>query len=239
LFAAKDGSLRGTVTYSSLSAVLAHYQAGDWRADVAVVTGDIIQDDSAGAYTHFRDLLSTLALPVLCVPGNHDVRDLMQDALAEPPFQYCSELERDEWLLVGLDSCVEERAGGFLTDAEFDRLDRVVAASRAAHVMIYLHHPLVALGSTWLDSVGMANGTQALARFATSGKVRLAIFGHVHQDFSAHHDGMQIIATPSTCSQFVAGSDEFAIDDRPPAYRRLELHSNGTHNNEIIWVHEA
>ena len=239
MFAAKDGSLRGTVTYSSLVAVLAHYQAGDWQADVAVVTGDLIQDDSAEAYAHFHDLLSTLEMPVLCVPGNHDVRDLMQDALAAPPFHYCGTFERNHWLLVGIDSCVAERAGGFVTDAEFDRMDRAIAATDAENVLIFLHHPPVKLGSKWLDTVGMDNGPESLARFAASGKVRLAIFGHVHQHFVAQHAGLQILATPSTCSQFAAASEEFAIDDSPPAYRRLELHPDGTHNNELVWVGEA
>lgn len=236
LFAAKDGSLRGTVTYDSLSAVLAHYRARDWRADIAVVTGDLIQDDSAAAYIHFRDLLARLEVPVFCVPGNHDVRDLMQDALAAPPFLYCATIERDNWLLVGIDSCVDERAGGFITETEFDRMDRAIASAAADNVMICLHHPPVALGSKWLDSVGMDNGEEALDRLAASGKVRLAIYGHVHQDFQAEHAGIQIIATPSTCSQFAAGSDEFAIDDNPPAYRRIELHADGTHSNELIWV---
>lgn len=239
LFAAKDGNLRGTVTFESLSAVLADYRAGDWRADIAVVTGDLIQDDSAGAYLHCRDLLGALNLPVLCVPGNHDLRDLMQDALTVEPFLYCGTFERDNWLLIGIDSCVDERAGGYIADSEFDRMDRAISASQAENVMICLHHPPVALGSKWLDSVGMDNGAEALARFTASDKTRLAIFGHVHQVFEAEHAGMQIIATPSTCSQFAAGSDEFAIDDKPPAYRRLELRADGTHYNELIWVDAA
>lgn len=239
LFAAKDGSLRGTVTYESLFRVLRAYQAGDWRADIVVVTGDLIQDDSAAAYRHFRDLLGSLGLPVHCVPGNHDIRDLMQDALNAPPFYYCATLEQDDWLIIGIDSCVSERAGGFITDSEFARLDKAIATSAAANVMICLHHPPVALGSKWLDTVGMENGDEALENFAASGKVRLAIFGHVHQDFSTHHAGIDIIATPSTCSQFAAGSEDFAIDDNPPAYRRIELHPDGTHSHELVWVGDA
>ena len=50
LFADRQGDLRGTVTYESLRTVLEHYRAGDWRADLALVTGDLIQDDSAEAY---------------------------------------------------------------------------------------------------------------------------------------------------------------------------------------------
>jgi len=121
LFAATDGSLRGTVTFASLSAVLEHYRASDWQADIAVVTGDLIQDDSAGAYENFRQLLAELALPVYCVPGNHDVRSLMQEALREPQFHYCGSLERDDWLIVGIDSCVSERAGGEISAEEFGR----------------------------------------------------------------------------------------------------------------------
>jgi Icc protein len=165
LFAAKDGSLRGTVTFASLASVLDHYRSGDWQADVAVVTGDLIQDDSAEAYQHFRQLLGELGIPVYCVPGNHDIRDLMRDALSEAPFVYCGNQQFGDWLLVGMDSCVDGQAGGAIAAAEFDRVDDEIAASDASHVMLHLHHPPVAMGSRWLDTVGMDNGAEALRRF--------------------------------------------------------------------------
>jgi len=216
--------------------VLAHYRGGDWQADIAVVTGDLIQDDSPGAYVHFRDMLSELEIPVHCVPGNHDIRALMRSALAEPPFHYCASIELGEWLVVGIDSCINEYAGGSVSEAEFERLDTAIEQSAAQHVMVCLHHPPVAMGSRWLDTVGLDNGEETLQRLSASGKVRLAVFGHVHQDHDAEYAGIQIIATPSTCSQFAVGSDEFAIDDNPPAYRRLQLNADGTQSNELIWV---
>lgn len=239
LFAAPDGSLRGTVTHESLAAVLAHYRAGDWQADVVTVTGDLIQDDSAAAYDRFRELLSDLNLPIYCIPGNHDVRELMRAALRAPPFYYCASYERDDWLMVGIDSCVSAQAGGSVPSDEFARLDDAIAGSGAANVMVCLHHPPVPMGSKWLDTVGLDNGDEVLARLAASGKVRLAIFGHVHQAYEADHEGIRIIATPSTCSQFAIGSDEFAIDENPPAYRRIELHADGRFDSELIWVAHA
>lgn len=224
------------MTFSSLSSVLAHYQDSDWQADIAVVTGDLIQDDSAAAYEHFRCMLSELGIPVHCVPGNHDIRPLMQTALQAPPFHYCQSVELNDWLIIGIDSCVNEHAGGSVDDAEFDRLDRAIAASDAQNVMVCLHHPPVKMGSKWLDSVGLDNGDETLQRLSASGKVRLAVFGHVHQDYEADHAGIRIIATPSTCSQFAAGSDDFATDDSPPAYRRLQLNQDGTHSNQLIWI---
>jgi len=34
------------------------------------------------------------------------------------------------------------------------------------------------------------------------------------------------------------GSDEFALDDKPPAYRRIELSADGTVSTELVWVTE-
>lgn len=239
LFADPDGTLRGTVTHASLASVLAHYREQDWRADLAVVTGDLVQDDSAGAYTHFRELLGDLGLEVHCVPGNHDVRSLMQSTLSTTPFHYCESVEHEGWLIIGLDSCVSDFAGGAVAQAELARLDAAIAASAADHAMVCLHHPPVPMGSKWLDTVGLENGDEVLARMAATGKVRLAVFGHVHQAYDAPHQGVHIIGTPSTCRQFAQHSDEFAVDDNPPAYRRIELLDDGSHRSELIWVSNA
>ena len=189
-------------TYASLRAVLDHYRSGDWQADVALVTGDLVHDDSAAAYGHFADLLGDLHLPVYCLPGNHDVRDLMQRALSAPAFHYCEPLAAGRWHIVSIDSCVTGSAGG--------------------HV----------------SAVGLDNREELLQRLAVSGKVRLVVFGHVHQPYDAVHDSMRIIGTPSTCRQFKQRSTLFAVDDNPPAYRRIELLDDGNINNELVWLTE-
>ena len=61
-------------------------------------------------------------------------------------------------------------------------------------------------------------------------------WGHVHQCFDARRHGVRLLATPSTCAQFLPLSDEFAIDARPPAYRRLTLLPDGTLETEVVWV---
>lgn len=236
LFADKGQDLRGTVTYSSLCDVLEHYSDSDFEADIAIVTGDVVQDDSAGAYEHFTALLGTLGIPVYCLPGNHDVRELMREALAAPPFHYCESLESGNWLVVNLDSCVSGHAGGRIETAELDRLDREIAASDASHVLVCLHHPPVLMGSRWLDSVGLENREEFLQRLPASGKVRLAIFGHVHQPYDADHGGIRIIGTPSTCRQFAPRKALFAVDDNPPAYRRISLHDDGSFDHELVWL---
>lgn len=239
LFADRHGALRGAVTYDTLQSVLAHYRQSAFAADLVALTGDIVQDDSAEAYVHCRDLVTALGLPVFCVPGNHDVRRLMRDMLPNPPFSYCDSLETGNWLLVGIDSCSAGRAGGKIAERELRRMEETIAASNAEHVMVCLHHPPVPMHSKWLDSVGLDNAGEFLARAASAGRVRVAIFGHVHQHYDAVHEGIRLIATPSTCRQFLPHADEFAVDDRPPAYRCIELRPDGSVDIQLVWVSGA
>lgn len=238
MFADPAGSLRDTVTHSSLRDVIAHIQFADWPADLVAMTGDVIQDDSREAYQRFRELLEPLNLPVLCVPGNHDIRDLMREALSASPFQYCGTLRRGNWLVVGIDSCVCDSAAGYVSDDEMQQLEMRIGDTDAEHVLVCLHHPPLAMGSKWLDTVGLDNGAEFLHGIARAGKVRAAIFGHVHQELERLHESIHIIGTPSTCRQFKPGSDEFDLDDNPPAYRRIGLHSDGSVESELVWLPE-
>ena len=236
MFADLYGELRGVRTADSLQSVLDHYSIADWRADRVLATGDLIHDDSALAYERFRDLLLPLQMRIHCVPGNHDVRDLMRNICVRPPFSYCASEEIDDWLLVGLDSCISGEAGGAVSRDELERLSDTVAGSSARHVLVFLHHPPIPLGSKWLDSVSMANGDEVLERLRMLGRVRGLAFGHVHQEYDDAYEGIRIMATPSTCRQFEPRSDEFAVDDKPPAYRRIELAADGSITTEVVWV---
>ena len=239
LFADRAGHLRGTITYRSFERVIAHYRNGGRMADVVALTGDIVQDDSRDAYGHCRKLLAPLGLPVHCVPGNHDVRALMRNELGKPPFAYCDSEKYGNWLMVNLDSCVDGHAGGSVSEEEMQRMDDLIAGSAATHVIVCLHHPPVAMGSDWLDSVGLANGDEFLDRMQVSGRIRAALLGHVHQEYDADCGGVRIIATPSTCNQFKPRSREFAVDDRPPAYRTVDLYADGQITTELVWVDDA
>ena len=236
LFAERESALRGTVTYDSLSRVLGHVANAEWQAEQILLTGDLVQDDSATAYEHIATLLEPFGLPVLTVPGNHDVRPMMKSTLPAGQFDYCGSARHGNWLLTGLDSCIHGSAAGKLSSAELTRLTETIAASDAEHILVCLHHPPIPLGSRWLDSVGLENGREFLNVLSESGRVRSVLFGHAHQAFDEHRDGLRILGTPSTCRQFMPQSDNFALDDRPPAYRRIELHADGAVNTELLWL---
>ena len=95
------------------------------------------------------------------------------------------------------------------------------------------------MGSKWLDSVGLDNGGLLLAELAAIDSVRVALFGHVHQAYDQEHEGIRVVGTPSTCRQFLPNSDDFAVDDKSPGYRRLELLPDGSVETEVMWVADA
>ena len=215
--------------------MLRHVEGSGWVPDLIALTGDLIQDDSRAAYEHFPDIFPSDGTPVLCVPGNHDLPDLMADVLKHPPFHYCGTYEAGAWRIINISSVREGSAGGEVSDAELARLEAELDAT-PTHALVLLHHPPVPVTSAWLESVGLRKRDRFNAVIAGSDKARAVLFGHVHQAVEVELDGVPVIGTPSTCRQFMPGSDTFAVGDRPPAYRQIHLNDDGTIESTLVWV---
>ncbi|MEQ9562453.1 MAG: metallophosphoesterase, partial [Woeseiaceae bacterium] len=132
LFAEPDECLRGINTRATLQAVLDHVREADWQAEFVALTGDLVQDDSREAYRRVHSLFGSLQLPVYCVPGNHDVREIMREELRAPRFRYCAAIRHDDWMVVGVDSCLQGEAAGHVDAAELERLAACLAETDAA-----------------------------------------------------------------------------------------------------------
>jgi len=236
LFASAGGTLKGVDTLATLETVVSEIQAQAWPADIIAATGDISHDEPVGAYERFREVLLRLNLPVYCVPGNHDIRGVMRGALSEPPFRYCASLEAGNWFIAGIDSCLDGEASGHVSGAELRRLAKALSDTDKPHALVCLHHPPLPMQSRWLDSVGLENADAFLDVVLAAGNVKCVVFGHVHQAFDETRENVRIIGTPSTCKQFLPRSDEFATDERPPAYRRISLYADGSVDTELIWI---
>jgi Icc protein len=238
LFGDPNGRLRGVETLASMQRVLAHATGRRSNLDGVLCTGDVVNDDPSG-YTHFVRELTLLGKPVYCVPGNHDDAAVMRRALAKPPFQVGGYVDLGAtWRLVLVDSCVAGRAGGRISRHELRALESALAGSDR-YAMVCMHHHPVGMASNWLDAVGIENADEFFQILDAHSRVRLVSWGHVHQCFDARRKGVRMLGTPSTGGQFLPLSDKFAVDARPPAYRRLTLQSDGTVDTEVVWVEQA
>ncbi|MDB6084058.1 MAG: hypothetical protein JWN43_1939 [Gammaproteobacteria bacterium] len=244
LYGNAGGNLRGVETDSSLRNVLDDALAMDVatpgvasrKTDYAaiLVTGDLVQDDPSG-YLRFKSIFCSLQKPVLCIPGNHDEPDTMRLSLSDAPFRYCGTHAFGAWQFIMLDSYDPGHVGGRLGARELARLDAALANS-SAHALVCLHHHPVAMGSRWLDGVGLGNAEEFWRIIDSHAHVRGVAWGHVHQVYDGERNGVRLMGTPSTCAQFLPHSDRYAVDARPPAYRRMDLHDDGRIHSEVRWV---
>lgn len=235
LFGDESRRLYGLNTAESLRLVLRAALA-EGRPDAILATGDIGDDCSAAAYGNFRRALDRLGVPVYCVAGNHDDPATMAGLLGDDGFQYCGCARLGGWGLVMLDTHLPGEPGGRLSDAELARLDTDTRSFGGAPVLVGLHHPPVAVGSAWLDACGLENGAAFLAAIDRLAAVRTVVSGHVHQAFEVMRGGVRILTTPSTGAQFLPNTIRCVMDRRPPGYRWIDLHDDGTVATRVRWL---
>jgi Icc protein len=236
LFGDPATELYGVNTAESLRLTLAAALADGPAADAVLVTGDIGDDMSAAAYASFRRALAGCGAPVLCLPGNHDDPALMRQLLDSDGFQYCGSARLGAWGLVLLDTHVPGHPYGRLADRELERLDAGLRALREVPVLVCLHHPPVPVGSAWLDGVGLLNGDAFFEVVDRHVNVRCVLAGHVHQEFDARRGPVRLLASPSTCAQFLPRTARCVMDERPPGYRWLSLHPDGSVSTRVGWL---
>jgi Icc protein len=230
--------LRGLQPLATLRRTLAQAidlaRSGSWTPDAILVTGDIVHDDPGG-YQVFSREFAGLGVPVCCIPGNHDHAASLAQALARPPFVTTGHLDLRGWRVVLLDTSVPGQDGGHLAPAELSRLEQALA-SATTPVLVCVHHHPVPMASDWLDRIGLDNAGEFFGIIDACAAVRGILWGHVHQQFDGLRRGVRLLATPSTCAQFLPHSRDFAVDDRPPAFRTLDLGSDGNIVTNLHWV---
>lgn len=228
--------MRGIVTFDTFQTVIERAMTNAHLPDAIVATGDLVQDETRAGYERFQSVLAPLNTPVLCIPGNHDAPNIMDSVLNSAPFQVNGSYQAQGWSLILLNTFARGDDAGRLNQAELDRLHDTLQEHHALHTLICLHHPPVPMGSRWLDGVALRNPYDLLDIVDAAPQVRGILWGHVHQASDRQRNGVRMMSTPSTCSQFRPNSDDFAIDARPPGFRWLDLRPDGTIDSEVVWL---
>lgn len=228
-------TLRGVACLPALQAAIADAAHRCHRPDGILLTGDLVQDDPQG-YRWIRQIFGHSKVPVMCLAGNHDLPDQMRAELASAPFRCGGETGLGRWTVVMLDTWIEHSANGRIGASQLQQLRETLSAQRNQHFLICLHHHPVMMRSKWLDQVGLDDADEFLAVIREHTNVRGVLWGHVHQSMDSFVQGVRFMASPATCAQFVPGSRDFAIDDRPPGYRVLELMADGSIATEVVWL---
>jgi len=227
LYADADGRLLGLNTRQCLDQVIQLALEHD-AFDLVVASGDLAQDGSETAYQQVRKQIGQLGIPVYCLPGNHDEAGAIRKHLHGEKFHCVRSHLAGGWQLIFLDSTVAGQDGGHLNADELKALSQTLDTHPDLPTVVWLHHQPVCIGSRWLDTMAVDNPDDFFAIIDRHPQVRAIVWGHVHQSFAQQRKGVQLLASPSTCLQFLPASEAFTVHEVPPGYRWLELYPDGS-----------
>lgn len=228
ILAETGGTLLGVDTEQSLIEALDAVRRSAIRADLAILTGDLVQDPHPSSYDRLKHLLGGLDAVCYCLPGNHDRPGLMEKQLVGGNLRSQPQILLEGWQIVCLDSTVPGMAGGHLVDQQLRLLEIALEEQPGRHALVALHHHPVPTGSLWMDTMQLDNADRLFALLDRFPQVRALVFGHVHQAVDMARGGLRLFGTPSTCFQFQPDSADFALDPIPAGYRWMELNPDGT-----------
>lgn len=241
LFKDTNGELLGINTQASFSQVLSEIQQQQYDYDLVLATGDLVQDNSDEGYLRFRQEVKVLNNKmVFWIPGNHDFQPKMFEILKEDSVSAKKHiLLGDKWQILLLDSQVQGVPHGQLEAEELDWLKLKLQEHPERYSLVVLHHHLLSTGSAWLDQHNLRNANELVEVLAPFKHVKALLYGHIHQQVDSEWLGYQVMATPSTCIQFKADSNTFALDVAQPGWREIDLHADGHIETRVKRIQQA
>ena len=241
LFKDTNGELLGINTQASFSQVLSEIQQQQYDYDLVLATGDLVQDNSDEGYLRFRQEVKALNNKmVFWIPGNHDFQPKMFEILKEETVSAKKHiLLGDKWQILLLDSQVQGVPHGQLEAEELDWLKLKLQEYPERYSLVVLHHHLLSTGSAWLDQHNLRNANELAEVLAPFKNVKALLYGHIHQQVDSEWLGYQVMATPSTCIQFKADSNTFALDVAQPGWREIDLYADGHIETRVKRIQQA
>lgn len=241
LFKDTNGELLGINTQASFSQVLSEIQQQQYDYDLVLATGDLVQDNSDEGYLRFRQEVKALNNKIVFwIPGNHDFQPKMFEILKEETVSAKKHiLLGDKWQILLLDSQVQGVPHGQLEAEELDWLKLKLQEHQERYSLVVLHHHLLSTGSAWLDQHNLRNANELAEVLAPFKHVKALLYGHIHQQVDSEWLGYQVMATPSTCIQFKADSNTFALDVVQPGWREIDLHADGHIETRVKRIQQA
>ena len=201
-----------------------------------LVTGDVSDDGSIESYLSAHEKLIKLNVPVLVIPGNHDLRNPMREVFNEHvefstnSSQFDWVFKYEETVIVGLDSLVEGENFGFLEKTSLEFLSNQLSIHNGSDIVLLIHHPPIKTGIYFMDKIGLTNSSDLSECLkATNRPVRI-LCGHVHGVYHGLLGIHPVVSAPSVCSAFEFNRKKFApvgFNRGPTGYAYLETSSNG------------
>jgi len=231
---APEDKLLGINTEHYFHACLEQALAGKQHFDLIMLIGDLAQNPCPESYQRILTRLEACETPCICLPGNHDDYELMQQILNTDRINCRKQVKLDNWQLISLNSRIPEEPGGRLSKEELEFLENCLTENPDYHALIAVHHHFLETKSPWMDTMIIENSRELLAIVSKYPQVKVMITGHIHQVMDVKTATFRVLGSPSTCFQFSPETTEFSVSDTAPGYRLIELYADGRVESEVV-----
>jgi Icc protein len=178
-------------------------QAGEYRADVILLTGDLVNDERADEYAVLAEAIANPPAPLYLMPGNHDERGLIRGYFPQHTY-----LPRDGALsyaieglpmrIVAVDQIVPGETHGLLTEKGANWLNDTLALAPDTPTIVALHHPPFPTHDLLFDRIGLLDADLFGAVIARHRQVVRIICGHHHRAAFGQVAHAPVVIAPST-----------------------------------------
>jgi 3',5'-cyclic-AMP phosphodiesterase len=200
----KKEMLHGINPYSRLASTLAFIKKTHY--DAYLFTGDIANDGDSESYQIFFELIDDIDCDCIIFPGNHDQPNRLCAAadasrrtqIISPDKPYIL----DDWAFIYVDTRVASKNHGFINEASLSQLSKNLKITNDMNTCLLLHHHPIPTGLDFIDKYRLFNSSEFQATLTD--KVKLVIYGHVHNDYNTEINGIYYASGPSSGFQFNA-----------------------------------
>ncbi|MBS1264464.1 MAG: 3',5'-cyclic adenosine monophosphate phosphodiesterase CpdA [Acidimicrobiaceae bacterium] len=214
-------------TSETLARVVDHLNGLNPAPDVVLATGDLTDDGTEIQYSMFLDLVAGLEIPLLPLPGNHDVWDAFRSAFADRlpatiAEGHCSYVvDSHPVRLVGLDTLIPGRHDGRFHEGHEEWLDAVLQVQPDRPTLVFTHFPPFKSGLTFMDLSGLDGADRLRSVLERHPQVKLLVAGHIHRPIQTTIGSTLVSVCPSTGNQLGLELDPMSGSavDEPPAYQ--------------------
>ncbi|MBC7767745.1 MAG: metallophosphoesterase [Phycisphaerales bacterium] len=178
-------------------------QAGKYKVDVILLTGDLVNDERDDEYAVFACAIADPPAPLFVLPGNHDDRARMRTWLPShtyfPRGDFLSyALDQFPVRIVAIDQIVPGETHGALTPQQADWLDRTLAEAPDKPTIVALHHPPFSTYDLLFDQIGLFDRDTFKSVISRHRQVIRVICGHHHRLAIGQVAHAPAIVAPST-----------------------------------------
>lgn len=244
LSADRNKMVNGINGYDGFNNTLQQALSSHTHCDLILLTGDLVNEIDTSIYDYIFTKLTATGVPFACIPGNHDVTDILnpeaefnhQQLIAcKPDSRLLNQhiIETKHWQILLIDSSMAGKIYGNISNVTQTWISKQLTHNNKPAIIVMHHHSLP-IGSKWMDKHILNNADDFWQTIMPFKQVKAVISGHTHQKSHQTHQSVDVYTTPSTNYQYKPKQDTFAYDElMTPGYRWIRLYDDGTMSTKV------